>query len=182
MNVFDRDAVAGGLFSVDVNLQIPLAHDGGGNHVTRAVDRFQGRFDRLADLVDRVQVFAEHLHADVGAHARGKHFDAIDDRLREDVAPAGHLENPPHFVIDKVALRAGLPGPEEDGVGKFFVQVRTQCVKRLESYFVEVLAKLRFDDFLRKSLCRGCVLCTLHQTRLAGRFDQLLHCVPVERR
>ena len=39
-----------------------------------------------------VQVAAEHLHADVGPHAGREHLDAVDDRLGEDVLPAGHLQ------------------------------------------------------------------------------------------
>ena len=54
-----------------------------------------------------------------------EHLDAIDDRLRKNVAPAGHLQHAPHFVVDQVALGAGLPRPEEDGVRKFLVQVCT---------------------------------------------------------
>ena len=114
LNVFNRDAVPRGLFAVDVDLQIALSHDRRGDHVAGAVDRFQGRFDRLADTVDRVQVLAEYLHPDVGAHAGREHFDAVDDRLREDVAPTGHLQHSPHFVIDQIALGSGLSRPEED--------------------------------------------------------------------
>ena len=61
-----------------------------------------------------VQVGAEDLDADVGAHAGREHLDAVDDRLREDVAPAGHLQDAAHLVVDQVALRPALSRPEED--------------------------------------------------------------------
>ena len=38
------------------------------------------------------QVGAEHLDADLRAHAGREHVDAVGDRLRPDVAPAGHLQ------------------------------------------------------------------------------------------
>ena len=135
LNVLDRDAVAGRRLAVDVDLQIALAHDRRGDHVAGAVDRLERRFDVLADAVDRVQVGAEDLDADVGAHAGREHFDAVDDRLGEDVAPAGHLQHAAHFVVDQIALGAGLPRPEKDAVlANGCLQLFAQRDERLETH------------------------------------------------
>ena len=60
-----------------------------------------------------VEVRAEDLDADVGPHAGREHLDPVDDRLGEDVAPAGHLQDAAHLVIDQVALRPAGPRPQE---------------------------------------------------------------------
>ena len=46
---------------------------------------------------------AEDFHADLRPHARRQHVHAVDDRLRPDVAPAGHLQLAVH-LLDDVAL------------------------------------------------------------------------------
>ena len=86
--------------------------------VASAIDGLQGGFDLFAHRVDGFQIGPEHLHADIGPHTGGKQFDAIDDRLRENVAPTGHLQHTAHFVIDQVAFRPRLPRPEENVIGK----------------------------------------------------------------
>src|SRR5262249_24037080 len=91
LDVADADAVAGGFLPIDVNLQIALAHDRLGDHVLGALDRLDGLLDLLANAVDGFQVGAEDLDADLRAHAGRKHVDAVGNRLRPDVAPAGHL-------------------------------------------------------------------------------------------
>ena len=70
----------------------------------------------LADAVDRLQIGSEDLDADVGPHAGREHVDAVDNRLRKDVAPTGHLQHAAHFVIDQVAFWSGLSRPEEGRV------------------------------------------------------------------
>ncbi len=78
-----RDAVAGDLVLLDLDLQHRLAGDLLDGDVGGAVNRVQHRFD-LGGLLDQhVEVVAEELDAHVGAHA-GDHFvDPHFDRLRE---------------------------------------------------------------------------------------------------
>ncbi len=82
----------------------------------------QGDFDLLANSVDRVEVGPEYLHANVGADAGREHLDAVDDRLREDVAPAGHLQHASHFIVDQIALGTSLPRPEKHALSKWNLQ------------------------------------------------------------
>ena len=92
---------------------------GVGDNVAGAVDGLEGRFDFFADFVNGFEIGAEDFDADIGADAGGEHFDAVDDGLGEDVAPAGNLKHLlVHFVIDEVAFAAGLAGPEEDVIAK----------------------------------------------------------------
>ena len=105
LNIFHRNAVAGGFLALDVDLHVAFAHDRRGDDIACAVDRLECGFDIFAHLVDRFQIGAKHLDADVGAHAGRQHIDAVDDRLGEDVAPAGHLQHAEvHFVVDQIAL------------------------------------------------------------------------------
>src|SRR5207302_10006308 len=108
LDVLDADAVACRPFQVDVDLQVAFAHDWRGDDIPRPVDRLQGGLDLLAHAVNCGQIRAEHLDADVGAHAGGEHLDAINDGLGEDVGPAGDLQDPAHLVIHQVALRSAL--------------------------------------------------------------------------
>ena len=132
LNVFDRDSVAGGSLAVDVDLHIALAHDRRGDHVACSVDGLEHGFDLLAHAVDRIQIGTEYFHADIGAYAGRKHFDAVDDRLRENVAPAGNLQYAAHFIVDKIALRARLARPEEDVVFEWLFQLLAQFGKTAE--------------------------------------------------
>src|SRR5205823_13788224 len=126
LDVADADAVAGGLLAVDVNFQIALAHDRLGDYVAGALDGLEGLFDLLAHAVDVAQVGAKDLDADLRAHAGGEHVDAVGDRLRPDVAPAGHLQDGVHF-LEQIALRPALPPPQEEFVGERLLQFPTEC-------------------------------------------------------
>src|SRR5262249_50529388 len=91
LDVIHADAVAGGLGAVDLDLQVRLAGDRLGNDVASTIDGLECPLGLLGDTLDRLQVRAENLDTDVRAHPRREHFNAVDNRLREDVAPARHL-------------------------------------------------------------------------------------------
>ena len=114
LNVADVDAVAGRLLAVDLDFEVAFADDLVGEHVDRAGNLLEHGGNLLRHLLDLVEVVAEDLHADHRAHAGGQHVDAVDDRLRPDVAPAGHLGDAVHF-LDQVVL--GLL-PEEHLLGE----------------------------------------------------------------
>ena len=76
------------------------------------------RGDLLAHVLDLVEVVAEDLDADRRPDAGGEHVDPVDDRLREDVPPAGHLERRVH-LLHQVLLRLL---PEEEPVGERLLQ------------------------------------------------------------
>ena len=59
----------------------------------------QARAEEGEDERDELEVGAEDLDANIGADAGREHLDAVDDRLREDVAPAGNLQHPAELVI-----------------------------------------------------------------------------------
>ena len=111
--------------------------------VAGAVDRLERRFDLLADAVDRVQIGAEDFDADVGAHAGREHFDAVDDGLGEDVAPAGHLQHAAHLVVDQVALGAGLRGQRKTCSLNGFSSSSRNAIERREIACVELLVRVR---------------------------------------
>ena len=145
--------------------------------IAGAVDRLERGFDLLADAVDRVQIGAEDLDADIGAHAGREHFDAVDDRLREDVAPAGHLQHAAHFVIDQIALGARLSRPEEDAVAETAFpaprEVEQTAQMRRRS---NVVAELRFERLAAANVL-GFVAVRAHLSTdrsLLARFGQLL--------
>ena len=60
----------------------------------------------------------KHFHADLSAHAGGQHVHAVDDRLRPDVGPAGHVDGGVQFVVQ--ALGGFLP--EEQSRGEIIAQ------------------------------------------------------------
>lgn len=89
LNVVEADAIAGGLAPIDVDFQVALAHSRRCQNVARATDWLERRFDLSTYSDDRIEVWPEHLDASIGPHAGGEHLDAIDDRLRKNVAPGG---------------------------------------------------------------------------------------------
>src|SRR5205807_1172229 len=93
LDVFDAHAIASGLVEINDDLEVPLAHDLGGNNVAGAVDRLEGGLNFLADAVDNFEVRSEDLYSDIGTHAGGQHVNAVDDRLGEDIGPAGDLQH-----------------------------------------------------------------------------------------
>ena len=117
LHVADVHAIAGRLLAVDRDLQIALAddligHDGDGPG--NATEHFG---DVLRHRLDLIQVAAEHLDADHRPHAGGQHVDPVDDRLREDIAPAGHLNRAVH-LLDEFVFRLL---PEQQPAGEVLV-------------------------------------------------------------
>src|SRR5262249_46697889 len=113
LDVADADAVACRLHPVDLDLQIALAHDGLGDHILCAPDWLQDLLDLFAHLVNSLQVRAENLDADLGAHAGREHVDAVGNGLGPDVAPTGDLHHGIDF-LHQVPFRTGLPSPEQE--------------------------------------------------------------------
>ena len=97
LDVAHLDAVAGRLGAVDPDLNIAFAHDLVGNHVGCAPDSTEHAGDLLGHALELVEVFAEDLHADRRTNAGREHLDPVDDRLGEDVTPAGHLDHRVHL-------------------------------------------------------------------------------------
>ena len=75
--------------------------------------------------MDLVQVIPENLDADHRADAGGQHVHAVDDRLRPDVAPAGHLGNRVHFLEQAVLALA----PQKQAVSKGSFEPGLQSVQ-----------------------------------------------------
>lgn len=126
LNVLDRNAVPRSRLAVDVDLQIALAHDRRGERVACSGNRLERGFNLFADPINRVEVRAKDLHANVGADAGREHLDAIDDRLCEDVRPTGHLQHAAHFVLHEITLRASRPWPEEEALSEGDIEFFTQ--------------------------------------------------------
>ena len=97
-DIADVHAVAGGAVAIGPDLQVALALALVGKDVHRPRHAPQGLGHLLGNLLDLVEVVAEDLHADHRPHAGGQHVDAIDDRLRPDVGPAGHADDAVHLL------------------------------------------------------------------------------------
>src|SRR5204863_336614 len=82
-----------------------------------------------------------------GPHASRKHFDAVDDRLREDIAPAGNLDDARHLVIHEIAFGASLALPKKNPVLEGPFKARSQGQERLEGILVMRMPELRADRF-----------------------------------
>ena len=123
LHILDGDAVTGRPVAVDGHVEVALAHDRGGDHVACPADRLDRLLDLPANAVDGVEVRTEDLDADIGPDAGREHLDAVDDWLSEDVAPAGHLEDAAHLVIDQVALRPAGTRPEQNALAERLLQL-----------------------------------------------------------
>ncbi len=80
-------------------------------------------FDLFADPINGVQIRPKYLHPNIGPHAGRKHFDAIDNWLREDITPARDLQNSSHFVVHQVSLGARLALPQENPFTKWLFKL-----------------------------------------------------------
>ena len=109
LNVADIDAIAGRLFAVDVDFQIAFTDDLVGKDVHGTANSLEHLGDLFGHALNLIEIVAVHLDANHRAHARGEHVDSVDDRLRPDVAPAGHLHDCVHFLDEAVFG----PSPEE---------------------------------------------------------------------
>ena len=141
-------------------------------------DGLDDRLDVLADFFNDDLVRAEDLDADVGPHAGGEHFDAVDDGLGEDVAPAGNLDNARHFIVDQVSLRSALALPEENAILERLFQVRTQCPKGLQRFGFMRFAELRPDRMHDESLGLVSFGGASQKTGSLGALDGFLNRVP----
>ncbi len=112
LDVADRQAVAGRLRPVDLDFQIAFAHDRLGDHVLGPLDRLEGLLNFLAHAVDGRQVRPEDAHADLRLDAGAEHVDAVRDRLRPDVDPAGHVDDRVQLLL-QIALGAARAPPQE---------------------------------------------------------------------
>ncbi len=99
-------------------------------------DRLERLLDLLADPVDRLQVGAEDLDADLGADAGGEHVDAVDDRLRPDIAPAGHLHHAVHLVSTRSPLGPPLRGQRQQLPGEGLLQLLAEGDEGLQRRLV----------------------------------------------
>src|SRR6185369_8371122 len=84
----DIHAVTGCCLPVDVDVDVITAGDPFGNHIGRAVDRFEDRLGLNRQILEHIQVITEDLDPQVGTHSGGEHVDAVDDRLGPAVAYA----------------------------------------------------------------------------------------------
>src|SRR5262249_26808382 len=126
LNVLDGDSVTRRSLAIDVDLHVSFAHNRCSDHVSCPIDWLQRGFNLFTHTVDGIEVGPEYFHADIRTHTCGKHFDPVDDRLREDIAPPRHLHHAAHLVIHEIAFRPRLPRPEEDIVLKRLLQFLAQ--------------------------------------------------------
>ena len=142
---------------------------------------FSTRSTSLANFDNRIEVRPKHFDADVGPHAGREHLDPVDDRLREDVAPAGHLQDAAHFIVDEVALRAAGPLPEEYAGLEWFFQFLADRLERDKRGRIVWLAKLDVERLGRESLGFLAVWGRSKQFQPAAALEQFLDGVPRER-
>ena len=124
------------------------------------------------------KIGTEHLHANVSPHAGREHLDPIDDRLRENIAPTGHLQHAAHLVIHQIPFGAGLSGPEEDVFGKRCLQLLAQLIECLELIDVVGLSQLHVDGRDAKRLGLRTVLGVGDQAGLHSGFGHFLQRIP----
>ncbi len=101
-----------GTFAIDVDLNVTLAMIGAAI-TSRAPLTAEGQFRPPCTHGRLYPDRAEYFHSNIGAYASRKHFNSVDDWLRENIAPTWHLDHAAHLVIYQIAFRSRLPWPEE---------------------------------------------------------------------
>src|SRR5206468_3834377 len=118
------------------------------------------------------------FYADIRPDAGREHLDAVDDRLREDVAPTGHLEDATELVVDEVAARTALPRQEEDAFRERFPQLVAECGERPKRRRVGRLPEVRLHRLGGEPQRLVAVRRAAEKGDVVGRLDQLLYGQP----
>ena len=109
LHVGHRQAVARNRVATDVDVgEVALRH-ALGIHAARAGHRLQRRLDPAADLLDHLQVGAEHLDADGGLDPREQHVEPVADRHGPRVGEPGELQLLVEFLLEAIERHPRTP-------------------------------------------------------------------------
>ena len=109
LDVTDADAIACGGRPVDLDVQVLAAGHLLGIDVAGARDLPDDVRDLPRQPLERPEIVAEQLHADLGADAGRQHVDAVDDRHRPDGRDSRELDGPAHLGAQRVQRQARAP-------------------------------------------------------------------------
>ena len=121
VDVRDRDPLFRGAAGIGNHGEIALPADRVGDDIGRSRNTAQHFGDLFGRTHDGIEIPAEDADADFRIHAGRQHVDAVLDRLRPDIRPAGHLHRQIHLtrrLVQRLCIMRPEPQPRGDVAGQ----------------------------------------------------------------